>query len=145
MGLRITLYKSSLFSVVNLDFLPMSQCICRSLWLIWVFLTVMCGLHVSFWFMKYPSGMSLTFVFFRFPSKCLGGPFRSRLLPHSPHEMHFWARFCNYELWDIRFTTRCIRGLCSSELLRGAGRLMVTEVSYQPAPRNISEERRHRS
>jgi len=54
MGLRITLYKSSLFSVINLDFRPMSQCICRNLWLIWVFLAVMCGLHVSFWSSRRP-------------------------------------------------------------------------------------------
>ena len=48
-GLIITLYKSSLFSVVSLDFLPISQFICRSLRLIWVFFAVMCGLHVNFW------------------------------------------------------------------------------------------------
>ena len=49
MGLIIALYKSSLFSIVSLDFLPISQFICRSLRLIWVFFAVMCGLHVSFW------------------------------------------------------------------------------------------------
>jgi hypothetical protein len=32
-----------------LDFLPISQCICRSLRFIWIFFAVMCDLHVSFW------------------------------------------------------------------------------------------------
>jgi hypothetical protein len=48
MGLIIAWYKSSLFSVVSLDFLPISQYICRSLRLIWLFFAVMCGLHVNF-------------------------------------------------------------------------------------------------
>jgi len=54
MGLRITLYKSSLFSVVNLDFRPMSQCSFRSLWFICLFLAVMCGLYVNFWSSRRP-------------------------------------------------------------------------------------------
>jgi hypothetical protein len=49
MGLMIAWYRSSLFSVVNLDFLTISHFILRSLRLIWVFFAVMCDLHVSFW------------------------------------------------------------------------------------------------
>ena len=49
MGLMIALYKIRLFSIVSLDFLPISQFICRTLRLIGVSFAVMCGLHVRFW------------------------------------------------------------------------------------------------
>ena len=49
MGLMIALYKIRLFSIVSLDFLPISQFICRTLRLIGVSFAVMCGFHVRFW------------------------------------------------------------------------------------------------
>ena len=47
MCLMIALYSSSLLCIDKLDFRPMSQCICRSFRLIWVFFFVMCSLQVS--------------------------------------------------------------------------------------------------
>jgi len=47
MGLLIALYSSSLLCIYKLDFRPMSQCICLSFRLIWVFFLIMCGLQVS--------------------------------------------------------------------------------------------------
>jgi hypothetical protein len=47
MGLRMTLYRSNLFSVDNCDLRPMNQYIFHILWFMWFFSAIMWGLHVN--------------------------------------------------------------------------------------------------